>query len=74
MNPNVLVTSKTTITFPANPIVGEYFTVVHVPDHSTVQYVYDGSGWILFSSMIQQQLDDMDNDPIKAYDHAMGVL
>ncbi len=74
MRPDILLTSKTTITFPANPVVGSIFTVVQTSSYDTAQYVYDGCRWLLFSSHIQQQLDDMKADPIEAYDYAMGVL
>jgi len=74
MIPNILITSKSTITFPANAVVGDYFTVVFTPSYDTTQYVYDGCRWLLFSSHIQQQLDVMKDNPIEAYDYAMGVI
>ncbi len=74
MRPHILVTSKLTTTFPANPVVGDYYTVVQTPDYNVTQYVYDGCRWLLFSSHIAQQLNIIKDDPIEAYDYAMGVI
>ena len=58
------------VIFPGNPSVGDYFTCVQ--DCSITQYVFDGCKWLLFASEIARQLDE--DDPIKAYDRAMGVV
>ena len=69
-----ILTGPVTITFPKNPIVGEYFMFTQ-NDYSTFLYVYDGCRWLLVSN----SSDTFDppipaDDPIEAYDRAMGVI
>ena len=65
--------NPTITVFPKNPAVGDYYTSVQ--GVSVVHYVYDGCVWLLMASApYHYSPDTIKDDPIEAYDHAMGVI
>lgn len=70
-----ILSGPVTITFPENPNVGDLFTFVQ-NDYSMFRYAYDGCRWLLMSSTNRGMSfdDNKKDDPIEAYDRAMGVI
>ena len=60
------------ITFPAGASAGDWYQWVD-GDNIVHQYIFDGSGWQSLADLIVIK-DNKIDDPVDAYDYAMGVV